>query len=345
MTHHTTKILAVLALCAFGSAPPHLALAQNELAQKVSPQATTVRIGFFPNVTHAPALVAYEEGYYTQEITGVKVDVKEFVSGTTLSEAFAAGALDIGLIGPGPAINAAAKELPIQMIAGVSQAGAVLIARQGSGIQSAKDLAGKRVAVPSLGNSQDIILRALLASENLKAQDNGGDVVISSVPPADVANAFANKQLDAALLPEPWGALLQAQGNEIVGDEKTLWRGGDYPAAVVIVNIKFAQANPEIVKEFLTAHMRAIKFINTSPELAEASVAKALLELANQKLDPQVLKTALLRTPITADLNMEALKAFGQLSVDAGYTRRLPNFEALVNLTPLQEVASAMATK
>lgn len=338
MTHHPTSALsrttaAVLALSA--------ALGLN----LASAQATTVRIGFFPNLTHAPALIAYQKGYYAAQMKGVKVDVKEFVSGTTLSEAFAAGALDIGLIGPGPVINAAAKGMPIQIIAGVSEAGAVLIARQGSGVSSLKDLAGKKVAVPSLGNTQDILLRAMLGSENLKSQDNGGNVTLSSVPPTDVAAAFASKQLDAAIVPEPWGALLQSQGNTLIGDEKSVWRGGDYPAALVIVNTKFAAANPEIVKGFLRAHLQAIRFINNSPAAAEKVIGDALLKLAKQKLDPRVLQAALKRTPVSADVNLEALKAYGQLTVDAGYTRRLPDFGALVNLTWLREVVAEAVGK
>ena len=224
---------------------------------------------FFPNLTHAPALVALDKGYYAAQLRGVKVETKEFVSGTTLSEAFAAGALDIGLIGPGPAINAAAKGMPIQIIAGAAEAGAVMIARKGSGISAYKDLAGKKVAVPSLGNTQDISVRALLTELGLKPQSDGGNVTIAPLAPADVAAAFLSKQVDAALVPEPWGALLEAQGHKVIGDEKTVWRGGNYPSAVVIVNIKFAQANPEIVKGFLRAHLQAISLLNKSPAAAQ----------------------------------------------------------------------------
>jgi NitT/TauT family transport system substrate-binding protein len=330
MTQLTNKVpgqpfLAMLALGALAA-----------LSSASAQGATSVRIGFFPNLTHAPALIAVEKGYYTAQIKGVKVEIKEFVSGTTLSEAFAAGAIDIGLIGPGPAINAAAKGMPIQIIAGASEAGAVVIARKGVSIASYKDLAGKKVGVPSLGNTQDISLRAILNASGLKAQSDGGNVTISPVAPADVAAAFTSKQLDAVIVPEPWGALLEAQGNKVVGDEKSVWRGGKYPSAVVIVNTKFAQANPEIVKNFLKAHLQAVNFMTKSPVAAQTSISNELYKLTNQKIDPRVLQLALKRTRITLNVDPEAMKEYGALSVAAGYTRELPDFTALIDLSVLK---------
>ncbi|TSA86431.1 ABC transporter substrate-binding protein [Deinococcus detaillensis] len=341
MTHRTRKSLAVLILTSLSWSPAPLVLSQtllsqSALAQSVTPPtASTVRIGFFPNLTHAPALVAYEKGYYDTQIKGVKVETKEFTSGTTLNEAFAAGALDIGFIGPGPVINGAAKGMPVQIIAGSANAGAVLVARKDSGVRTLADLAGKNVAIPALANTQDVLLRNMLSGAGLKSQSDNGDVTIVSVAPADVGSAFLNKQIDAALVPEPWGAVLEAQGHKVIADEKSIWRGGNYPAAVVIVNTKFAQANPEIVKGFLKAHLQAVALLNKSPAAAQVAVSSALLKLANQKIDPRALQRAMQRTKFTADVDTEALKEYGQLNINAGYSRKLPDFDKLVNLTML----------
>lgn len=336
MTHRTRNILAVLILASLSWTSLDLAFAQNTPAAG----ARSVRIGFFPNLTHAPALVAYEKGYYTEQIKGVKVETKEFVSGTTLTEAFAAGALDIGFLGPGPVMNAAVKGMPIQIIAGAANAGAVLVARKNSGVRSIADLANKNVAIPALANTQDVLLRNLLSLNNLKSQTDNGNVTIISLAPADVATAFQNKQIDAALVPEPWGAVLESQGSSVIVNEKNVWRGGDYPAAVVIVNTKFAQANPEIVKGFLRAHLQAINYLNTSPVAAQLAVSSALLELSRQKLDPRVLQRALSRTKFTADVDVAALKEFAQLNIAAGYSRKTPDFETLVDLKTLYSLAA-----
>ncbi|WP_425147723.1 aliphatic sulfonate ABC transporter substrate-binding protein [Deinococcus sp.] len=298
-------------------------------------KATTVRIGYFPNLTHAPALVALERGDFAKAFGKVSLQTKDFPSGTQLSEAFAAGTLDIGYVGPGPAINAVAKGLPVQIIAGASNAGAVLIARKGVSIASFKDLAGKKVAVPSLGNTQDISLRHILKEQGLKSQVDGGNVSIIPVAPADVAAAFSNKGLDAALVPEPWGALLEAQGNKLVLDEKAVWRGGNYPSALVIVNTQFAADNPQLVAAFVKAHLNAVNFILKNPPAAQTAIASQLFKLTGQKVNALVLQRALSHTRISADLDLDALKEYADLNREAGYAREVPDLSKAVNLSYL----------
>ncbi|GGJ40132.1 ABC transporter substrate-binding protein [Deinococcus roseus] len=296
-------------------------------------KATTVRLGYFPNLTHAAALVGLEKGYFQKELGNVKLTSKEFVAGTALNEAFAAGEIDIGYIGPGPAINGAVRGLPVQIIAGASNAGAVLVARKGSGIKTYKDLEGKKVAVPSLGNTQDISLRHILKEQGLT-----GKVTIQPLAPADVPTAFAAKQIDAALVPEPWASLLETKGGTLIGNEKTVWRDGDYPTTVVIVNTKFAQENPELVKAFLRGHIKAVNFIKSNGPAAQTSIARKLLELTKEKVDPRVLQRALKRTQITTTYSVEALKEYADLNKEAGFIRTLPDWNTLINNSYLNEV-------
>ncbi|WP_034384789.1 ABC transporter substrate-binding protein [Deinococcus sp. YIM 77859] len=299
--------------------------------------ATTVRLGFFPNLTHAPALVGLERGTFQKALGNVRLDAREFVSGTTLMEAFAAGQLDLAYVGPGPAINGATRGMPLQIVAGASEAGAVLIARKDSGIKTYKDLAGKRVAVPSLGNTQDISLRHLLGEQGLKAQTDGGNVTVTPVPPADIAAAFAAKRVDATLVPEPWGALLESQGHRLVGNEKTVWREGEYPTTIVIVNARFAQANPALVSAFLRAHADAVTFLNKNPAAAQRAVNSQLEKLTGQKLDLRVLQRAMTRTRFTTALRAEALNEYAQLNVEAGYARSVPDLQRFINTAFLKK--------
>ncbi|GAA0504861.1 ABC transporter substrate-binding protein [Deinococcus depolymerans] len=285
----------------------------------------TVRLGFFPNLTHAPALVGLERGTFQKALGKVKLDAREFVSGTTLTEAFAAGQIDIAYVGPGPAINAAGRGMPVQFLAGASEAGAVLVVRKDSGIRSYRELAGKTVAVPSLGNTQDISLRHLLNENGLKSRTDGGNVTITPIAPADVLAAFAARRVDATLVPEPWGAALEAQGHRVIGSEKTVWRDGKYPTTLVIVNAKFAQANPQLVTAFLKAHTDTVAFINRSPAAAQTAVNAQLLKLTGTKLDPRVLQRAFARTRFTTSLDLAALTEYARLNVEAGYARSAPD--------------------
>lgn len=292
--------------------------------------ATTVRLGFFPNLTHAPALIGLERGTFQKALGTAKLEAKQFVSGTTLNEAFAAGQIDIAYIGPGPAISAAVRGMPVQFLAGASEAGAVLVARKDSGIKTYKDLAGKIVAVPSLGNTQDISLRHILKEQGLKSKADGGNVNIIPIPPADTIAAFAGKRADATLVPEPWGAALEAQGHRVVGDEKTVWRGGQYPSAILIVNTKFAQANPTLVAAFLKAHTDAVAYLNKSPAAAQTLVNNQLFKLTGAKLDLRVLQRAYARTKFTVTLDPEALKEYADLNVEAGYARSAPDLTPFI---------------
>ena len=302
--------------------PLLLALAASAASAQ---SATTVRLGFFPNLTHAPALVGLERGTFQKALGNVKLDPREFVSGTTLTEAFAAGQIDIAYVGPGPAISAASRGMPVQFLAGAAEAGAVLVARKDSPVKTYKDLAGKNVAVPSLGNTQDISLRHIMAEAGLKSKTDGGNVTITPIPPADVVAAFAGKRVDAALVPEPWGAALEAQGHRVIGTEKTVWRGGRYPTAIVIVNAKFAQANPALVAAFLKAHTDAVTYLNKSPAAAQTVVNTKLEKLTGAKLDLRVLQRAFARTRFTTSLDPEAMKEYSALNVEAGYARSAPD--------------------
>lgn len=306
-------------------------LAAALLAPAAAQGAATVRLGYFPNLTHAPALIGLERGTFQKALGGAKLDARSFVSGTTLTEAFAAGQIDLAYLGPGPAINAATRGMPLQILAGASEAGAVLIARRDSGIKTYADLAGKRVAVPSLGNTQDISLRHILKQEGLRLQTDGGDVVVTPVAPADIAAAFAGRRVDATLVPEPWGALLQAQGHRLIGNEKTVWRDGRYPTTLLVVNTKFAQANPALVANFLKAHTDAVAFLNRSPAAARTAINRQLDRLTGQKIDPRVLQRAMTRTRFTAALDLAALTEYAALNVEAGYARTAPDLRAFVS--------------
>lgn len=294
-------------------------------AQARAQQATTVRLGFSPNLTHAPALIGLERGLFQKALGRVRLDARQFVSGITLTEAFAAGRIDIAYIGPGPAITAATRGMPVQFLAGSSEAGAVLVARKDTPIRSYRDLDNRIVAVPGLGNTQDITLRRLLTELGLKSRADGGTVTIVPIPPADTIATFEGRRADATLVPEPWGAALEARGHRVIGSEKTIWRGGRYPTTVVIANARFAQANPELVANFLKAHASAVTFLVTSPVAAQRAVNAQLNTLTGEELDARVLRRAYARIRFTTALDAGVLREYAALNMAVGYARNVPD--------------------
>ena len=133
-------------------------------------KADQINVGYFNNVTHAQALLMKSEKCLEKSVgDGVSVKWTAFNAGPAEVEALFAGDIDIGYIGPVPAISANVKSNgDVKVLAGVSKGGSVLIQRKDAGIQSVADLAGKTVAVPQFGNTQHLILLKLLDDSNLK---------------------------------------------------------------------------------------------------------------------------------------------------------------------------------
>ena len=301
--------------------------------------AKELRLGLFPNVTHAAGLVGVQRGLFQKELGGTKLTVKEFANGSQINEAFAAGAIDAAYVGPGPAMNAFMRGVPIQIYAGAANAGAVLVGRKDSGIRNVQGLAGKRVAVPTRGSTQDISLRHLLHEQGLKASDEGGNVTIVPIDPANMPAAFATKQVDAALVQEPWGAVMESQGAKLIANEKAIWEGGNYTSTVLVINTKFADQNPEAVKALLRGHLAAIAYIKGGNAGAQKAIAEQISAFTGKRPNTAELFKALSRTKVTWDINLKTLGEYAQLNREAGFARDVPDLGKLVNLSVVRSLA------
>src|SRR5689334_12694618 len=187
----------------------------------------TVHLGYFPNITHAVALVGVARGTFQQALgSNVKLDTKTFNAGPAEIEALFAGDIDIGYVGPNPAINGYVKSkgAALRIIAGASSGGALFIVRPGANIHSAKDLNGKKLATPQLGGTQDVSLRHYLQQNGLKTVDKGGTVQIVPTDNANILTAFKQGSIDGAWVPEPWATrLIVEDKGQVLVDERTLW--------------------------------------------------------------------------------------------------------------------------
>lgn len=212
----------------------------------------TLHMGYFPNVTHTQALVMKADKSLEEALGDkAKVEWVSFNAGPAEVEALFAGDIDIGYIGPVPAINANVKSQgEVRIIAGATKAGAILVKRQGAEISSVGDLDGKKVAVPQFGNTQHLCLLNLLSENGLKPLSDGGTVDVVAVANADVANMMDSGNIDAALVPEPWGAILLSKGAQMVLSEDEVYLDGNYSVAVVVVREEFKKEHPDIVKTF-----------------------------------------------------------------------------------------------
>src|SRR3954468_7292154 len=236
-------------------------------AQTNDGQSKTLRIGYFPNINHAQAVIGLNNGDF-QKILGnnTKVETIVFNAGPSAVEALLAKRIDATYIGPNPTINGyvASGGKDIKVISGVSSGGASFVVRNDAGIQSVKDLGGKKFASPELGNTQDISLRKYLVNNGYKTAENGGNVTVVPVANSDILTLFLKKEIDGAWVPEPWATRLVNEANgKIFVDERDLWPPqGKFVTANIIVRTDYLNQNPDVIKKLLEAHVNETLWIN-----------------------------------------------------------------------------------
>jgi NitT/TauT family transport system substrate-binding protein len=255
--------------------------------------ADVVRLGYFPNVTHAPGLVGVDQGFFTDHLGDTKLETSIFNAGPEATEALFADALDITYIGPNPAVNAFAQSNgeAIRIVSGSTSGGAFLVTKPE--ITSSEDLKGQKIATPQLGNTQDVALRVWLQDEGLTSDTSGGgDVSILPQANADTLTAFKAGDIAGAWVPEPWATrLIQEGGGKVLVDEADLWPDGEYVTTQIIVRTEFLDQYPGTVKAILQGHLDALDFIEADPTTAQ-QVTNTQIEALTQKALPEEVLTA-----------------------------------------------------
>lgn len=288
---------------------------------------TEVNIGYFNNITHAQALYMKSEKNLEESFgEDVTVNWTAFNAGPAEVEALFSGAVDIGYIGPVPAVNANVKSKgDVSILSSATKGGAVLIKRKDSGIESVADLSGKVVAIPQIGNTQHLCLLQLLSENGLKPDTAGGDVTVSAVANADVANMMDRGDIDAALVPEPWGATLLSHGAELLLDYDEIYMDGQYDVAVVVVRKEFQEEHPELVEKFLAEHENATKLINEDTENALTIINTELQDATGKSLEDAIIKEAFGRIGVSTQLNKESVIGFADISKEQEFISELPD--------------------
>lgn len=309
---------------------------------------TEVRLAYFPNMTHAPALIGVAKGHFDKAL-GSQGKIKTFVvnAGPEAMQALLAGELDIAFVGPSPAINLYIKSdgEALRMVAGACSGGAGLVARGDVPISGIKDLSGKKVAIPQLGNTQDVSLRHFMSKEGLKPKEKGGTVEVLPVKNPDVLALFVKKELDAAWVPEPWMTRLSKEtGAKIVIDERDLWPNRQFTTTVVVVRTKFLQEYPALVEAILKAHLETLQWMQQNKAEAMKVANEEIKRLTGKPLPKDVLSESWDRVEFTADPNQPSIEEFVRAAVDAGYIKpEQSDVAAMFDTTPLENARKKVA--
>ena len=264
---------------------------------------TTVRLGYFPNVTHAVALVGVEKGIIAKDLGTDKLDAsKTFNAGPAATEALLSGAIDATFIGPSPSITAFTKSHgAVRIVSGAASGGAALVVKPG--ITSVDQLKGKTIATPQLGNTQDVALRAYLKDKGFKTDaQGGGDVSIKPQDNSQTIDTFKQGTIDGAWVPEPFLSRLVVEGGgKVLVDEKNLWPAGQWVTTNLLVSKKFLDEHPDTVKRLITGLYDTVQYIKDNPADAQASANNQLGTLTGKKLSDAVIKSAFGNLTFTVD--------------------------------------------
>ena len=329
------KILAALSLVAL------LAAACSSSAQRAQGSDDVLRLGIFPNLTHAPGYVALEEGFFEEALPGVDVQVTYFNSGSDAGAAISGGSIDATYIGPGPATSLYLQPEPVvAVVSGVTSGGASFVVRTDAGISSPDDLVGKKIAVPGFGNTQDVALRTWLNDRSLGANDAGGEVDVLEVDNPELLGLFEAGHLDGAWEPEPYPSLLVRAGvAEPFVDEADLWPDGEFTTTVLMVNTIFMDAHPDLVKGLVEANVRAIEMIESDPDAAKAAAQAGLVTSGAPSLDQAVVDEAWSKLTFTFDPIASSLAQGAANAYALGLLDQQPlDLRGLLRLEPLNEV-------
>lgn len=293
---------------------------------------TVLRVGHFPNITHAQGVVAHAltrqgKGWFEQRL-GPDVQIEWFVynAGPSAMEAIFAKSIDLTYVGPGPALNAYTKSQgeEIRLIAGAANGGAALVVQPDENLKTPADFKGKKIATPQLGNTQDISCRAWLVKGGLKITQLGGDAQVLPTQNPDQLSLFQQKKIDAVWTVEPWVSRIEREAKG-----KVLVEEPDVATTVLVSSVKFLNERRELAKKFAQANAELTEWISKNPEEAQKLLRAELLAETKSDMAPELIRQAWKRIVFTAETPRASVESFVQNSLKSGFIRTAPDLKRL----------------
>jgi NitT/TauT family transport system substrate-binding protein len=285
-----------------------------------------IRIAYFSNIGHVIPIVGIENHFFENSI-GNKTQIKTrvFDSGPQAIESLFANSIDVAYVGPGPAINGFlnSNNHNVKILAGAASGGASFIVHPNSEINSASDFAGKKIAAPQIGNTQDVSLRYYLSENGLKPAEKGGSVIVYNISNPDIYTLFVKGDIDGAWVAEPWATILETEldGKRLFHEEE-LWPNNEFASVLLIANVNYVEKNPEIISNLLASHYETVLWINQHPVETRIVFNDFLNSHLGQSLSDDVVDIALSNIVITGDPLSDSIHSFAEKADMLGYLGR-----------------------
>jgi taurine transport system substrate-binding protein len=199
-----------------------------------------------------PLRLVMESGE-VEKATGYKIDWRMFAGGGDVIRAMSSGDVQMGEVGSSPLTAAASQGQDIKMFwvsADIADAEA-LVARNGSGINSVKDLVGKRVGVPFVSTAH-YQLMAVMNKEGVDVRK----VDVLNMRPPEVAAAWERGDIGATFMWDPVLAKVKQSG-KVIATSGSIGKMGFPTFEAIAVNAKWAAENEAFMVAFVKALNRA----------------------------------------------------------------------------------------
>ena len=352
-----TMVIAVVVVIALGGIAAYLISGGLGAATSTTPTSSTtccstdvLRIGYFANINHGQALVGLFNGDFQKALgSSVQIQLSLFTAGPTEMTALLAGKLDMAYVGPSPAVNAFIQSngTGLAIVAGASNGGALFVVTNASGIATASaggitaQLIHKTFLGPQLGNTQDIALRSYLLKNHL---DPGVNVTVQDTSNANIVTELVGNKADGAWVPQPYASLILSEAKaHVFLDERSLWPGGNFSTAELVVAAPFLTAHPDVVERVVLAHVEETIWINSHLSQAATLMNETIAKQTGLGISPSVLSGSLATLSFTYDPLAASVQQQASNAYQLGFLGKTPpNLNGLFDLTILNQVLSQL---
>ena len=226
---------------------------------------TPVKVGVLPTVDVAPLYLGLAQGFFARH--QIDLEPVDLSGATAAIPGLTSGALQFSFADVASVIQAGSQKTPVRMVAeGDSSTGdpatdfSAVVVSADSPITSAKDLAGKTVAVTSLGNIGEVAVRDAVAKD-------GGDaksVKFVELTFSDMFDAVASHQVDAAWVVEPYLAAATAHGARIVASP--FCSIPNLTAGTYVTTQTYLDEHKDVVDNFRAAVEESLRYASEHPD-------------------------------------------------------------------------------
>ena len=270
-----------------------------------------VTIGYLPSDHDAALFVADAQGKFAEN--GIKTKLVQFNNGGDLMTAMASGDVDVGYVGITPVLSSIEKGVPVKVISAAQTEGSGIVVAKNSGISSASDLAGKKIATPGEASIQHMLLTYFLKQNGMSIKD----VKVSAMKVPSMNDALRTGKIDGMMTFEPYVSIAEKNGAKVLADSAEILP--DHPCCVVVASDKFIDEHPNETQKILEIHENATAFINNNTDEAAGLLPEDIVS------DVEVEKKALSGFSLISGLDDDYKKDvmdFMKLEVDLGVLKK-----------------------